>query len=129
MSAPNDDFQPTSDGINTGATQDDYVSRTGQKQSSIPVQSDSDNVVDPIDADTADSDAQLGTQYTLSTLQLWLANISPAKDDSDAIDQSNIVDSRTRGAAKSSGTYTEPGDTEGLGNPDEGRSRVAGGVN
>lgn len=36
-----------------------------------------------------------------------------AKDDSDAIDQSNIVGGRTRGA-KPSGGYTEPGDEEGL---------------
>jgi len=36
-----------------------------------------------------------------------------AKDDSDAIDQSNIIGGRTRGA-KPSGGYKEPGDEEGL---------------
>jgi hypothetical protein len=49
------------------------------------------------------------------------------KDDADAIDESNILEERTRGAAKEGG-YREPGDTEGLGNPEEGRSAVAGGV-
>jgi hypothetical protein len=34
------------------------------------------------------------------------------KDDADAIDESNILDERTRGAAKE--TYREPGDEEGL---------------
>jgi hypothetical protein len=43
------------------ATEDDYVSRTGQKQAPVPVQSDTDKVDDPIDAATADSDQQLGT--------------------------------------------------------------------
>lgn len=36
------------------------------------------------------------------------------RDDADAIDKSNIVEDRTRGAAKSQGTYAEPGDEEGL---------------
>ena len=50
-------------------------------------------------------------------------------DDKNAIDQSNILDERTRGAAKSSGTYQEPGDEEGLPGPDDGTSAVAGGPN
>ena len=41
------------------------------------------------------------------------ANTYTAKDDSDAIDQSNIVEGRTRGAAPE-GRYREPGDEEGL---------------
>ncbi|KAF1365476.1 hypothetical protein EJ07DRAFT_96312, partial [Lizonia empirigonia] len=36
------------------------------------------------------------------------------RDEKDAIDQDNILDERTRGATKKSGTYTEPGDDEGL---------------
>ena len=44
------------------------------------------------------------------------------KDDNDAIDQSNIISEKTRGAVKD---YTEPGDTEGLGNPEDGTSRGA----
>jgi hypothetical protein len=36
----------------------------------------------------------------------------PEKDDADAINKDNIIDERTRGAAKE--TYREPGDTEGL---------------
>lgn len=35
------------------------------------------------------------------------------RDEADAIDQSNIIDGRTRGA-KPTGGYTEPGDEEGL---------------
>lgn len=38
----------------------DYISRTGQKQAPIPVQSDSDNVEDPIDGAKADTDEALG---------------------------------------------------------------------
>lgn len=34
------------------------------------------------------------------------------KDDKEAIDSSNIVEGRTRGAAKSGGAYTEPEDED-----------------
>ena len=61
-------------------------------------------------------------------LQSRLTNIT-AKDDKEAIDSSNIIDERTRGATKEQGTYTEPGDEEGLGGPDDGVSRVSGGPN
>lgn len=45
--------------IPTGDFQDnEYQSRTGQSE--IPVQSDDKAVEDPIDPETADSDAQLG---------------------------------------------------------------------
>lgn len=45
--------------IPSGEVQDnEYQSRTGQNQ--IPVQTDDKPVEDPIDAETADSDAQLG---------------------------------------------------------------------
>ncbi|KAK5936862.1 hypothetical protein PMZ80_010800 [Knufia obscura] len=89
--------------------QNDYVSRTGQSE--IKVQSDEAAVEaggyeDPA---KADSDKQLQA------------------DEKDAIDQSNIINERTRGAAKN---YQEPGDTEGLGaaaDGSDGRSRVAGG--
>lgn len=93
----------------TDSIDNDYQSRTGQ--STIPVQSDNARVEAGgyEDSATADSDAQL------------------QRDEKDAIDQSNIIEGRTRGAAKSAGTYQEPGDEEGLGGPDDGRSRVAGG--
>jgi hypothetical protein len=39
----------------------DYVTRPGHENDPIPVQSDEDLVTDPIDAKTADSNAQLGT--------------------------------------------------------------------
>lgn len=95
------------------------------------------------DESTADSDAQLGIFYlSLSLsfsffLSLSLSlTLSPshslththshthtplpptAKDDLD-IDKTNILESRTRGAAKDQGSYTEPGDEEGLPGPDE----------
>ena len=49
--APSGDFQDN-----------DYKSRTGQSE--IPVQTDDKTVEDPIDPDTADSDAQLGKTYS-----------------------------------------------------------------
>lgn len=45
---------------NTTPINDDYVSRTGQKDAPVPVQADNDDVADPIDASTADSDKALG---------------------------------------------------------------------
>ncbi|KAH6898242.1 hypothetical protein B0T10DRAFT_555574 [Thelonectria olida] len=81
---------------------DSYVSRSGSKNEAIPVQSDSDRVIDPIDTSKADTDAQL------------------EKDDAEAIDTRNIMKERTR-HAQPEGSYREPGDTEGL--PDDtGRS-------
>lgn len=62
MSAPDSEYQPAGEGLegSTGADtiQNDYKSRTGQSQ--IPVQSDEAPVEDPIDANSADSDEQLG---------------------------------------------------------------------
>lgn len=111
----------------TATTQDDYVSRTGQKDV-VPVQSDNENVEDPIDAETADSDAQLG-QFLLHLKRCFFLctdNITPSeRDDINAIDSSNIIEDRTRGAAKQQGTYTEPGDEEGLPGPEDGTSRIA----
>ncbi len=47
--------------IPQGDAQDnDYVSRPGQKESGIPVQSDDAPIEDPIDSEVADSDEQLG---------------------------------------------------------------------
>ncbi|KAG8630927.1 hypothetical protein KVT40_000067 [Elsinoe batatas] len=75
---------------------DDYTSRPGQKQAPIPVQKDSDTVESGVDAATADSDAQLEA------------------DEKAAIDESNIIGDKTRGAALKGGAYREPGDEEGL---------------
>ncbi|EME41677.1 hypothetical protein DOTSEDRAFT_55435 [Dothistroma septosporum NZE10] len=87
------------------AGDNDYTSRTGQNQYGVPVQSDDAPVEDPIDdPKVANSEEQL------------------QRDDREAIDESNIVDSRTRGATKKSGTYTEPGDEEGLPGADDGTS-------
>ncbi|KAJ4141629.1 hypothetical protein NW768_000844 [Fusarium equiseti] len=82
-----------------------YVSRPGEKDQPIAVQADSDRVEDPIDAEQADTDAQL------------------ERDEKDAIDKSNIIEERTRGATQPGGTYQEPGDEEGL-PADDGTSSV-----
>ena len=103
----------SSDGVHDG--DDQYVSRTGQKQAEVPVQSDNDKVEDPIDAEKADTDEQLGwSSFCHSTLKFALLTGRTEKDDNEAIDKSNIVEGRTRGAAKSGGAYREPGDDEGI---------------
>ncbi|SLM39741.1 hypothetical protein LPUS_10345 [Lasallia pustulata] len=99
MSSADDQYEVRNDAATGGApagdaTDNSYTSRTGQSQ--IPVQKDQAPVEDPIDPATADSDETL------------------ARDDAEAIDQSNILNGgRTRGA-KPTGTYREPGDEEGL---------------
>jgi Histone chaperone domain CHZ len=101
----------------------DYKSRAGQSE--IPVQGDAKPVEDPINAETADSDEQLGE--VSNHMASWSrTNWKLAKDDKDAIDESNIIGGRTRGA-KPSGGYTEPGDNEGLPGPEDGTSAVTGG--
>lgn len=128
-SNPNDEYKPSGDagaeaGTGADTTQDDYKSRTGQ--STIPVQSDDAAIEDPIDANTADSDEQLGRFAT--GLGYWNElTLDVAQDDKDAIDESNIIDSKTRGAGPDGG-YQEPGDEEGL-PTDDGTSRVSGGPN
>ncbi|KAG9561698.1 hypothetical protein KCU77_g8276, partial [Aureobasidium melanogenum] len=92
----------TSTGI---AGDNDYQSRTGQSE--IPVQRDEASIEDPIDPDTADSDKVL------------------EQDEKAAMNEDNIIDGRTRGAAKPKGSYQEPGDEEGLPGPDDGTSAVA----
>ncbi|CAN9080093.1 hypothetical protein CUC08_Gglean007099 [Alternaria sp. MG1] len=77
------------------AMDNDYKSRTGQSE--IPVQADEAPVEATEYTNGGDSDVQL------------------ERDEKDAIDESNIIDERTRGATKQSGTYAEPGDEEGLG--------------
>merc|ERR1711900_123115 len=90
-------FCNMSSDIPQGDAQDnDYVSRTGQKEAPIPVQSDNDVVESGVDAETADSDEQL------------------ARDDN----ESNIIDEKTR-HAKPTGSYREPGDEEGLPGPED----------
>lgn len=100
------------------AQDNDYVSRTGQKDT-IPVQKDDALVEDPVDENTADSDAQLGISSSVRRTDILKLIIPAEKDDKDAIDKSNIIDGgRTRGAGKPSGTYQDPGDEEGLPNAD-----------
>jgi hypothetical protein len=100
----------------------DYVSRTGQKQGPISVQSDAADIEDPIDPTTADSDEQLGKLSFLPLLvETQCLILLAARDDNDAIDQSNVIDQRTR-HAKPSGGYREPGDEEGLPGPEDGTS-------
>ena len=122
MSSADDQYEqqndPTSGDAPSGVKNDnDYASRTGQYQ--IPVQKDEMPVEDPINPDTADSDATLG-EFGLLSLPFWreycidgVLMPGTAQDDKDAIDQSNIIGGRTRGAGPSGG-YAEPGDEEGL---------------
>jgi len=49
----------------------------------------------------------------MPTIKPLLTFTLSARDDADAIDESNIIGGRTRGA-KPSGGYREPGDDEGL---------------
>ncbi|KAF2191197.1 hypothetical protein K469DRAFT_696919 [Zopfia rhizophila CBS 207.26] len=109
MSASADDqYEQQNDFSGDGPAGDskdnDYASRSDQYQ--IPVQKDEAPVEDPIDSRVADSDEQL------------------ARDDNEAIDEGNIVSSRTRAATKKAGTYAEPGDEEGLPGPEDGTSAL-----
>lgn len=130
-----------------GAVQDNsYANRPGQNEYNVPVVKDDTAAAAATeeggytDESTADSDAQLGIFISLSpspsfflSLSLTLSPSLPslplthsltplssptAKDDLD-IDKTNILESRTRGAAKDRGSYTEPGDEEGLPGADE----------
>ncbi|EHK44806.1 uncharacterized protein TrAtP1_002954 [Trichoderma atroviride] len=81
------EYTPESN-VESNLQDDSYAS---QMKEPVPVQSDNKDIEDPVDASFADSDQQL------------------AQDDKEAIDESNIMDDRTRGA-KPMGTYQEPGD-------------------
>jgi hypothetical protein len=94
----------TSTGV---AADNDYASRTGQSE--IPVQKDDAPIEDPIDPDTADSDKVLG-MYPLLHSSPAFSNTPTEQDEKAAMNEDNILDERTRGAAKPKGTYTEPGD-------------------
>jgi hypothetical protein len=77
MSSADDQYEAQNDAVTgdapAGDAQDnDYVSRTGQKQGPIPVQSDNDAVEDPIDGATADSDEQLGMSLLLFLIHFAL---------------------------------------------------------
>lgn len=119
MSSADDQYEQQNDVVKGDvpagdAKDNDYASRSGQYQ--IPVQKDEAPVNDPIDPATADSDETLGIVTFLPSHCLFTivyTNLCIARDDAEAIDQSNIIGSRTRGA-KAAGGYTEPGDEEGL---------------
>ncbi|KAF3913010.1 hypothetical protein ABW21_db0201757 [Orbilia brochopaga] len=76
-----------------------------RSEDTYPVPVTEDENITGVDPETADSDEQL------------------ARDDEEAINEDNIIDSRTRGA-KPRGTYREPGDEEGLPGPEDGTSSV-----
>ena len=101
----------------------DYVTDTTRDGGDLPVQSDDTPINDPIDAEKADSDETLGIhKYPMSfSVVTHLINIPSiiAADENEAIDKSNILGERTRGAAQPAGTYREPGDEEGLPGPEE----------
>lgn len=88
---------------------DDYKSRSGQQGYGIPVVSDSKEVDSGLKGDQ-NTDEQLG-EFDGSSCILCLTLV--ARDDKEAIDTSNILDEKTRGA-RPEGGYKEPGDEEGL---------------
>lgn len=51
----------TPDVPDTTPKNDDYVSRTGQKDANVPVASDDEPVENEVSREEADSDAQLGS--------------------------------------------------------------------
>jgi hypothetical protein len=108
-----DEYSPKD--ASSGATDNSYVSRPGTKAEPVPVISDTERLGDSVDEKMADTDSQLGgLSNGASTLILEHANsVEAERDDKDAIDQSNILEDRTRGA-KPEGGYREPGDEEGL---------------
>lgn len=68
MSSADDQYEqqndPVTGDVPAGDSMDnDYTSRTGQKDASVPVQKDTDPINDPIDPATADSDETLGTSH------------------------------------------------------------------
>ncbi|KAK5991745.1 hypothetical protein PT974_07779 [Cladobotryum mycophilum] len=71
----------------------DNESYLTSKNEPVPVQGDSAQFEDPIKAESADSDKQL------------------EQDDKEAIDKSNIMKDRTRGA-QPAGSYQEPSDDQ-----------------
>ncbi|KAM3413549.1 hypothetical protein BST61_g11538 [Cercospora zeina] len=107
-SSADDQYEQQNDQLSAdvpaGDAQDnEYASRTGQNEYGIPVVKDDAGVEEGGYGVHADSDAQL------------------EKDDRD-VDTSNILESRTRGAAKGKGSYAEPGDEEGLPGAEDGTS-------
>ncbi|MCJ1439651.1 MAG: hypothetical protein MMC23_000131 [Stictis urceolatum] len=90
-----DDYEARNDAATdvTGSVNDDSYATS--RNETIPVQKDSDAVEDPIQAPDSNSDAQL------------------ERDENDAIDQSNVMGQRTRGA-KPGGSYSEGPDEDDL---------------
>ncbi|KAI1440921.1 hypothetical protein F5Y02DRAFT_401512 [Annulohypoxylon stygium] len=70
-----------------------YTTKGRNDGAGIPVLKDDERIEDPINTQNADSDQQL------------------ARDDAEAIDQSNVLKERTRGK-KPGGTYREPTDEQ-----------------
>lgn len=129
---PEDDVSAQSDAPAGVPMDDEYVSRTGQKQAPVPVQSDNDPTGDNNPVDDPDSDKALGT-FHIFTHQIFDDKTSldgftdvPGvieADEAAAIDKSNIIKERTRG--NTTGNMTEPGDEEGLPGASDGTSRLA----
>ncbi|KAI1752583.1 hypothetical protein F4782DRAFT_546530 [Xylaria castorea] len=87
----------------TGAVNDDsYVKRRGD-DGPIDVVKDEAGVEDPVSAQDADSDRTTDTN---------VQSTQKAQDEKDAIDKSNIIDSRLRGNEPKPGAMAEPTDEE-----------------
>ncbi|KAK0637002.1 hypothetical protein B0T17DRAFT_651661 [Bombardia bombarda] len=106
MSSKRQQQQQQSGEAPTGEVHDNsYVSRPGHKHEPMQVVSDNERLNSGANPAAANSDAQL------------------QRDENDAIDKSNIIDERLRGAEPSHG-YKEPGDEEGL-PANDGTSRIS----
>jgi len=99
---------PPGDGI----VENEYITRSDQSR--IVVVKDEAQIESGVYPPTADSEEQLGESAPGLNVDgmILVVNGCIARDDSEAIDTSNIINSRTRGAAKKPGTYVEPGDEE-----------------
>ena len=109
-----DDYEARNDAATdvTGSVNDDSYATS--RNETIPVQKDSDAVEDPIQAPDSNSDAQLGESKKSSFVsQPRYLTVSTERDENDAIDQSNVMGQRTRGA-KPGGSYSEGPDEDDL---------------
>jgi hypothetical protein len=89
----------------------DTSSYITDSKDTVPVQSDDAQIDDPKDDINEDSDQQLGIAlHSTASLVIKKANNYIEQDEKDAVDKSNIIQGRTRGAHPKEGDYAEPSD-------------------
>lgn len=80
-----------------------------------------EQVEDPIDEGTANSDATLRESAQLDDSFDRAERLRLEADETDAADKSNIIEDRTRGAEPAAGSYAEP-DEDSIGEDSEGNA-------